>query len=161
MRKLLQVGLAAFACVGFSSGALAASDRQFLVKAMKGDNSEMSLGRVAERRGASAGVRRFGAMLVRDHAHAKAQALPVARAHGIRPTSAMLPEARAEARKLSHLRGARFDHEFARYMVNDHRKDIADFQQEARTGDRRTAALARQTLPTLRKHLRVAQSLAS
>ena len=38
-------------------------------------------------------------------------------------------------------------------MVADHKHDIADFEQEVRQGDRATAALARETLADLRKHL--------
>lgn len=74
------------------------------------------------------------------------------------PTS-MMPEARSEYSKLQHLRGHAFDREVKRYMINDHRKDIGDFAEQARHGDRRTAALARAQLPTLRKHLRMAESL--
>jgi len=44
-------------------------------------------------------------------------------------------------------------------MIEDHRNDIAKFEAQARSGDPRTAALARRQLPTLRKHLRIAQSL--
>ena len=100
-------------------------------------------------------------MLHDEHGAAKAKALPVAQRHGLADTSAMAPEARAEARKLQRLSGRAFDREFVRYMISDHRKDIADFQKQARTGDRDTTALARDTLPDLRKHLQTAQQLAA
>ena len=74
------------------------------------------------------------------------------------PTSAM-PEAVAEFNKLLRLRGRAFDREVRRYMIRDHEKDIAEFRDQARHGDRRTAALAEAQLPTLRKHLRIAESL--
>jgi hypothetical protein len=44
-------------------------------------------------------------------------------------------------------------------MVHDHREDIAKFEAQARTGERNTARLAREQLPTLRKHLRIAESI--
>ena len=144
-----------------AGSALAGPDRTFLKKALEGDNSETALGRMAEQHGASPGVRDFGRMLSEDHTAAKAKALPVAQAHGVPATDEMAPEAKAEARKLERLSGRGFDHEFARYMVSDHKKDIADFQKEARRGDRASAALARETLPDLRKHLRTAQQLAA
>ena len=140
--------------------ASAASDTDFLKKAMQGDNSEMKLGKIAAERGASPGVRSFGRTLEADHAKAKQEALPVARRHGLKPTDAMAPEARKEQGKLSALSGAAFDREFARYMVEDHKKDISDFERQVRHGDPSTARLARQTLPALRKHLRMAQALA-
>jgi predicted outer membrane protein len=71
----------------------------------------------------------------------------------------MMPEARSEMRKLERLRGGAFDREVRRYMINDHHKDIATFQTQVRSGDRRTAALARAQLPTLEKHLRLAESI--
>ena len=53
-----------------------------------------------------------------------------------------------------------FDREFARYMVQDHKTDISDFEKQVATGDKATADLARQTLPVLRKHLATAEHLA-
>jgi putative membrane protein len=78
---------------------------------------------------------------------------------GVSVPSSMMPEARSEQRKLERLRGRAFDREVRRYMINDHEKDIAKFEAQARSGDRRTAALAREQLPVLRKHLRIAESL--
>jgi putative membrane protein len=149
------------ASAALAGAALAASDQDFLKKALEGDNSEMALGQMAEQRGASAGVRDFGRMLHDDHAAAKAKALPVAQEHGVPDTADMAPEAKAEAQKLKGLSGPAFDREFVRYMVTDHKKDIADFQKQARHGDRQTASLARETLPDLRKHLKTAQQLAA
>lgn len=142
-----------------STVALAAPPRSFLDDAIKGDNSEMALGRVIAARGYSAQVRRFGSTLIRDHTHARAQAAAVARSYGMRPPTSMMPEARSEMRLLTRLHGRAFDREVRRYMIDDHRKDIAAFQEQVRTGDRRTAHLARAQLPTLRKHLRIAESI--
>jgi len=160
MSRSLRFATSFVTCVSLAGGAVAASNQSFLKKAMEGDNSEMHLGQIAAKRGASQGVRDFGRMLNTDHAKAKADALAVARAHHVAPTDEMAPEAKAEARKLSPLSGKAFDREFASYMVKDHKQDIADFEEEARTGDHSTAALASRTLPTLRKHLSVAEKLA-
>lgn len=143
----------------FAGAAAAAPPRQFLTDALKGDNSEMTLGRLAAARGASAGVRDFGARLASDHRQARIEAAAVARAEHVPVTSAMMPEAARERRRLLRLRGEAFDREFARYMVGDHREDIEKFEAQASGGDRRTAALARRQLPTLREHLRIAESL--
>lgn len=136
------------------------SNAAFLKKALQGDNSEMRLGRLAEQQGHAPAVRAFGRTLARDHAAARQQALPVAKAHGVPATTEMAPEARTEYGKLRRMHGWAFDQEFARYMVKDHRKDIADFEKQAHHGDRSTRRLAQQTLPTLRKHLRLAEGLA-
>lgn len=131
----------------------------FLTKAIEGDNSEITLGRVAEHKGASPEVRRFGAMLVHDHAASRVQAEKIASAFGVKPTSELQPEAKDELNKLHGLSGKAFDQEFARYMVQDHRKDIDDFNQEAQGGQPRLAAFAKKTLPTLHKHLDMAEHI--
>jgi putative membrane protein len=152
--------LALGASVAFAAAAQAAPPRQFLGDAIKGDNSEMILGQIAARRGESPGVRDFGQRLHSDHAQARVEAVAVARAMRVPVPSAMMPEAARERTRLQRLRGPAFDREFVRYMVNDHREDVAKFESQARTGDRRTAALAQAQLPTLREHLRIAESLA-
>lgn len=141
-----------------AAGAQPNPSRHFLEDALKGDNSEIALGQMAAREGASRGVRAFGETLRRDHEGARAQVLPVAQQAGVPPTDELMPEARQEQRKLERLHGRAFDREFARYMVKDHKKDIAEFQKQAR-GRGPAADLARQTLPTLRKHLAMAQRL--
>jgi putative membrane protein len=142
-----------------ASSAFAAADKAFLKKAMEGDNSEIHLGQMAAQKGASAGVRDFGRMLVSDHTKGKADVLPVAQSHRLTPNDDIAMEAKAEAAKLDHLSGPAFDREFASYMVKDHKKDIADYEKQAKKGDAATASFAKQTLPTLRKHLQMAQQL--
>jgi putative membrane protein len=154
IRKTLFIG--AFVV---STAAAAAPARHFLDDAIKGDNSETRLGQLIASRGASPAVRSFGETLASDHTQARAQAASVARRMSVAVPGAMMPEARSEYAKLQHLRGAAFDREVKRYMINDHQNDIAKFQAQARSGDRQTADLARAQLPTLRKHLRIAESL--
>jgi putative membrane protein len=154
LRKLIF----AAACLT-STAALAAPRQAFLEDAIKGDNSEITLGQLIASQGSAGDVRSFGRTLVSDHSTARVQAAAVARRTGVPVPGSMMPEARAEYGKLSHMRGRAFDREVKQYMINDHQKDIAKFQDQTRSGDRRTAALARAQLPTLRKHLRIAQSL--
>lgn len=160
MRPVLRACAASALMLVFATAAQAAPDKDFVVKAMQGDNSETRLGAIAARRGASAGVRDFGRMLRDDHSRAKPDAVLLARRLGVPPTDAMAPEARKEERRLQGLSGRRFDREFASYMVKDHRKDIEDFQREASNGaNPRARALAAQNIPVLQKHLQTAQRL--
>ena len=118
------------------------------------------LGTLAATQGSSDAVRRFGTMLRTDHGQAKTEVAALARRHHVAVTDAMMPEAKAEYAKLKGLHGAAFDREFARYMVQDHQKDIADFTKETKSGDPADVrALAQKTLPTLRKHLATARAI--
>ena len=67
--------------------ALAAQDAAFLTDAIKGDNSEVVIGELAQRRGASPATRRYGAMLVRDHGAHGRKIAALDRRMGIVPTS--------------------------------------------------------------------------
>jgi putative membrane protein len=142
-----------------SSAVAAAPASSFLHDAIQGDNSETRLGALIASRGSTASVRSFGRTLESDHSTAKVQAAAVARRMHVSVPNSMMPEARTEYAKLERMRGRAFDREVRRYMINDHEKDIAKFEAQVRNGDRQTAALARQQLPTLRKHLRMAESL--
>lgn len=134
----------------------------FVGKAIMGDNAEATLGRLAEQRGASVETRRFGAMLAKDHGKSRLEALPLARRYHVPPITTMQAAGQAERAKLMRLNGAAFDREFARYMVHDHQEDIADFEHELKSGDPADVlALARGSLPMLRKHLATARAIRS
>jgi len=130
----------------------------FLATAIKGDNSEIMLGQLAEQRGATARTRQFGQALVRDHTQARDQAMALARGMGMTVPMRPMAKALAERQRLDGLSGRAFDREFARYMVKDHQQDIGKFGAEARSHNR-AAQLARATIPTLRKHLQMARNI--
>ena len=149
-----------FAVALFSSSIATAAPRaQFLRDAIRGDYSEMTLGRLIQSRGATVQVRNYGATLARDHGIGLRQARAAAARAGLHIAVTMVPEARNEMYRLQHMRGRAFDLEVRRYMVNDHRNDIADFREQARSGDRITAPLAAATLPVLRRHLTLAEAI--
>lgn len=142
-----------------SSAAGAAPASKFLHEAIQGDNSESRLGALIASRGSTDAVRSYGRTLESDHSTARIQAAAVARRMHLPVPRSMMSEARSEYAKLQHMRGRAFDREVKRYMIEDHHKDIANFQEQAKNGDRQTAALARAQLPVLRKHLHMAEAL--
>jgi putative membrane protein len=158
MKRLTLLALVVAPLVATAAQAVPA--RAFLATAAQTDNAEISVGNMAAQRGASPAARDFGQRLASDHgAHLQKVRTLADRMH-IHLPGGVAPADAATARRLSQMRGPAFDRAFARAMVAGHEKAIAQFQAQARTGDRDTAALARDTLPTLREHLRMAQSLA-
>jgi putative membrane protein len=137
----------------------AAVDAAFLTEAMKGDNSEVALGKIAQSKGSSQGVKDLGTMLVTDHGAHKTQVAALAQQAGVPVTDEISDEAKTLETKLNGLSGAAFDKAFVDAAVEDHQKDIAKYEQQAKSSDAQTAQLAQQTLPTLRKHLDTAKSL--
>jgi putative membrane protein len=160
MKYSQRLAAAVIAASALASAAAAqdGGERHFLDDALKGDNSEMMLGQMAAERGGSPALRDYGRALHDDHANARAQVVPLARQAGVSISDQPMPEASHEQRKLETLHGRAFDREFASYMVNDHRKDISEFEKQAHKRGP-AADLAKQTLPTLRKHLAMAQRL--
>lgn len=159
MNRSLLAGSVLLAAALVPLSARADSPREFLYNALKGDNSEIMLGNLAADRARDSGVRDFGRTLVSDHSKARGEVLDVGRRFGIRPTREMAPEARDERDRLMGLSGRDFDREFVRYMIDDHRKDIGDFRDEAREHHGQVSDLAGRQLPTLHEHLRIAMSL--
>ena len=69
-------------------------------------------------------------------------------------------EEQKRADKLSKLSGADFDRAYMKDMVEDHVKDVAMFEKEAKNGkDADVKAFADKTLPTLREHLQMARDV--
>ncbi len=140
--------------------AFAAPDRQFLSDAIKGDNAEVAMGHLALDKSRSARVRDFGRMLVADHGAHKVKLVRLGASLHVPATNAVPPEAARESRMLGGMRGAAFDKAFKQHMIDGHRANIAKYEAQARSGQSdRVRALARDTLPTLRKHLAAAQAL--
>lgn len=153
--------LGAIALTASAAQASPQSRAEFVRHALRGNNSEVAVGRLAMTRGASREVRNFGRMLVNDHGKARTEVLRLARQNGVRPTSAPTPEGAAVRARLMPLRGAAFDQAFAQAMIEDHQKDIADYEAEAnRRGDGAVAQYARRQLPALRHHLETARRIA-
>jgi len=154
-RSLLMVAT----CLVLAAPAYATSSRAFVTNAIKGDNSEIMLGQMATQQGSSQGVKDFGQTLVTDHTQAKQQMTSVADQIGVTPPNGPADEAKQEQQKLQGMQGPAFDREFVRYMVKDHKKDIAKFRREAHSDHGPAAKMAAQQLPVLEKHLRIAESL--
>lgn len=116
------------------------------------------MGELAQQKGESDSVKTFGETLVTDHGDHLKKLQAMARQMNVAVPAAPTAQQKVEHDRLSKLSGARFDREFARHMVTDHKKDIAKYQAEARkTGP--LADLARETMPVLQKHLKMAQDL--
>lgn len=142
-----------------ASAAVAAPPAVFLRDAIQGNYSEVALGRMVQNRAVSPDVRRFGAMLVRDHSKSLAQAQHIARRLHLRIPARLSPEARAEQHRLQTLRGRDFDREVRRFSIDEHRNDIAAFRAQAHSGDRATSAYAAANVPVMQHHLAAARAL--
>ena len=138
----------------------AVSDTQFAKKAAQGGMAEVKLGQLAQEKGTSDSVKKFGQRMVEDHTKAGDELKRAAAQENITLPEDVSAKDKATYDALSKLSGAAFDRAYARDMVKDHEEDIADFNKEANGG--KNAAIkdfATQTLPTLQDHLKEAKEM--
>ncbi|MBV8765823.1 MAG: DUF4142 domain-containing protein [Hyphomicrobiales bacterium] len=159
MRFASILAFMAFASVGPALADAADPPKTFVTEAIEGDISEIMLGRLAAQRGDAQGVRDFGNMLSDDHMKAKDQMVALAGELGAKSPIAPTHDAQDAYTRLSGLSGPQFDSEFVAYMVKDHQEDIRKFQAERDAGNGKVSDLAKEQLPILQKHLKMAQSL--
>lgn len=131
----------------------------FIQKAIEGNLAEIKVGQLAQQKGATEGVRHFGTVLEQDHSTANQQAMTAASSMGVTPPSEPSPKEQAEYQHLAALSGSQFDKAFVKAMVKDHKKDIREFKKEAKASNNPATSYAETSLPTLQKHLRMAESL--
>jgi putative membrane protein len=143
-----------------ASAAAASHASQFLSDTIQTNNAEIKFGQAAQSMGSTQAVRDYGKMLVDDHTRANGQASEIAHAMDVVVPAGIKPDDMAEYNKVTSMKGGGFDKDFAAAMVKAHQKAVDAFRQEVDSGDpAQVTDFARQTLPTLEKHLETAKSL--
>jgi putative membrane protein len=158
---LLAIGLAGALAAGTAMAQTKQVDKdsqKFIKSAIQGDIAEIDIGKLAQEKSQNEAVKQYGAMLVKDHSEHKAKAEEVASQLGVQPPTGSSVGSKATYAKLKVLSGTTFDRSFAKSMVKDHQEDIKEFQKESSKSDA-AGKLAKESLPTLQKHLQAAQSL--
>lgn len=136
------------------------ADSKFVMMAAMGGMAEVEMGRLAAQKGASDEVRQFGQRMVDDHSKANEELMRVASSKGMTPPTTLDAKHQAAMQKLSALSGEKFDKEYVKMMVGDHKKDVSEFQKEASRGaDPDIKAFAASTLPTLQGYLQMIQRI--
>jgi putative membrane protein len=125
---------------------LSQKDVNFIQKAAGGGQQEVENGKMAEKQGKSADVKRIGARMVADHTKANKELTELANRKGVKfDTSGV---------RAQNIGAADFDRQYLKLLELNHKNDIAEFQKEAKSGDDRDVkAWAAKTLPTLQGHL--------
>jgi putative membrane protein len=156
---LFPAAAAAFLLV--SSGyaqTLSSADRKFMQDAAKGGMMEVHMGHMAQQQGASDSVKAYGQRLITDHTKGNEELEALAKKKGV-SLPADTPSASAP-KAIASKSGADFDKAFQKEAIEDHEKDIKEFEKEASSGsDPDVKAWANKTLPTLRAHLDAAKAL--
>jgi putative membrane protein len=137
-------------------------DASFYKKAAEAGIAEVSAGQQAVQKADNQKVKDFAQMMVTDHTQANDQLKQLAATKNISlPTTPSVGQA-AEKTKLDMLTGGTYDKSYINGQIKDHEQVIALFRKEAASGqDPDAQAWAKQTLPTLQKHLKAARQIAA
>jgi len=141
-----------------TAGKAATSNTAFIKDAIEGNMAEVKLGQLAQQKSSNSQVKQFGMMLEKDHGAANDQAKQAAQTMGVAVPTEPNKMQQHTYDKLSKLSGDSFDKEFAKDMVDDHQKDVQKYEMAAKKSDA-AGTYAQQTLPKLREHLKMAESL--
>jgi len=134
---------------GGSSG-LSVKDKMFMKKAAKGGMMEVAMGKLAEEKGQSDDVKSFGKRMVADHSKANDELKKIAA-----QKNAKLPTKEPTVSWSS-------DKAYMDAMVKDHEKDLAEFQEEAKSGsDPDVKKFADDTAKMVQEHLDLAKQTQS
>jgi putative membrane protein len=125
---------------------LSDKDTNFIQEAASTGVSEVADGKVAEKEGQSAEVKKIGAHMVSDHSRANNELVELGKKKGV-----SMDLSKGKSRPFDK---ANFDRQYLATMEADHQTAIKVFEKEASSGDdadlKRWAA---KTLPTLKAHL--------
>jgi putative membrane protein len=156
----LSVNPALSAVIPLATSQSATSDQQFIMTAAKDGLAETAMGHLAVQQSAGPAVKQFAQQMILDHTKANDELLTLALQQKIEPPKAMSDASQIEYDKLTTLKGAAFDQEYMRTMVNAHRRAVDLFQKEAQNGnDKPVQDWANKTLPMLQHHLQMAQQI--
>jgi putative membrane protein len=133
-------------------------DASFVVNTANAGMTEIQAGTIAGQKGMAKDVKDYGAMMVKDHTMAADKLKAVAASKNITLPPAISPEMQKNLDDLQKKEGKSFDKAYISMMIDDHKKVISMFEDEAKNGsDADIKAFANSTLPTLRQHLDEAQ----
>ena len=159
--KVLIAAIGAIAAT-FAAAVRAAddADSKFLQEAIQTDIAEVKMSELALQRSNDSGVRELAHRLQTDHSTSMQQTAALAKTLGVTPPSQASAQALEDYAQLSKLSGQEFDAAFVTHMVAGHREAVGKFGEQTHANPNAAIAdLAAKTLPTLKEHLAMAESL--
>src|SRR5215475_5536683 len=140
--------------------ALTAPEKEFLANAGRGGMLEVQLGNLATQKASSNDVKQFGERMATDHSQLGQKLQQLASNLNVTLPQDLKPEQQAVVSRLEKLSGKAFDREYMKEMVNDHVKDISEFERaEKEATVAEIKQFATESLPTLRDHLKQAKEI--
>lgn len=156
---LIALALFFFASPAWSDGVTAA-DAAFLQAAAQANAAEVKISQAAQTRATNGQIKAFADRMVDDHSSSNHKLEALAKKKNVAVTAEPDSAHLMKIGELQKLQGGAFDHAYVASMIEDHRAAEQLFERAARdAGDADIRRFAENTLPVLREHRTMAQSL--
>jgi len=137
-------------------------DQKFVEDAAKGNRAEVELGKMVASKAKDPAVKQFAQMMVKDHTDALNQLQKLAQSKNITLPDGLPSDAQDLQQKLSSDQGKQLEKDYMDGMVQDHQKDVQEFQDASQNlKDPDLKQWAGTMLPKLQQHLAKAQAVDS
>jgi putative membrane protein len=140
------------------------SASEFVEKAGRGGLAEVEMGELGAQKATNGQVKAFAKRIVTDHTQANEELVAVIKGKGLQVPSSQSATHKAMMDRFQQQdAGKDFDRDYIEHMVEDHKIDIELFETAADDAnlDADLRGYAKKTLPTLRDHLKQAQTIES
>jgi len=136
------------------------ADSAFIREALAGNLLEINLGDMARQQAADSSVKQFGLRMVTDHSSMQSQLSSLAARNGLAIQPKLDATQQAQVTRLRQLSGAAFDRAYMNAMVQDHQRDVTEFQRQSTSAHSpEVRQLATSGLTVIRGHLDMAQQI--
>ncbi|HSV09217.1 MAG TPA: DUF4142 domain-containing protein, partial [Hanamia sp.] len=102
-------------------------EQDFAKDAAAGGMMEVQLGNIAQKNSSTKAIQDFGKMMVDDHSKINDNLKDLASKKNVALPSTVTEKQQKDIDKLSKETGTEFDKDYVNMMIDDHKKDIADF----------------------------------
>jgi putative membrane protein len=131
----------------------------FMKDAAEAGMAEVEIAKLAKDRATNPRVKNFAEMMIKDHSAANNDLMAIARNKSVTLPST-LGKHQDHLEDLSKKKGADFDKEYMKMMVDGHEDVVSDFEKCSQNGtDPDVKTFAAQKLPTVRMHLDSAKAI--
>ena len=137
-----------------------AADSAFIRQAIRGNYTEVALGRLADSRAENDDVEEFAERMVSDHNSMNEKWSDLARKNDMKVGIDFGPTGQQTIERLENLSGAAFDRAYMTEMIRHHEQDLAAFQRMSTSASSaEVRQLAGSGASTIRQHLELARQV--
>src|SRR5262249_53483540 len=130
--KFLTVAVALLFSASLAAAAdkLSAGETRFIKDAAGGGLFEVEMGKLAQEKAASQQVKDFAKKMDQDHSKANSELKQLASTKNVQIADKLEGKHKSTYDRLAKLSGERFDREYMKTMIDDHKTDVDHFKKE-------------------------------